>query len=511
MAKRRRSKDTVLKTVGDNVIGKVATEVHLPTLIPSSKNPEISPVANVVTRTNLTSDNIRVRFQSLTTGLSSLTSQFDDLTKQFGVELYDKMMTDSEVAASVGVLVNAVSASPANITPAVTDDDSEYEIAAEATEFVAYCFDTMDTPLQEVIEQLGDGLWQGSALARIVYRKIENQKIISKFPNLGKKGYPFILGLRDIRKKPLCSYTLVADSMNSVVGAMPVMRNGITYPFASIVPIQEGNNDIQHLVPRKDIVLFTWNPTENDPRGRSILRPAYSPWWAKTQAWYDWMQYLQQYAKPSIWGTPPDGAQPECDENGNTITPVESLLAGLQNLQNRYAAAFAHGTEVHKLEMVNGGHAFAEMVMHCNREIIRSILNQHLATGESEHSSRAQSETHQDTLSLKIMNIKNKMANRLRNDVARRLVELNYGEEYVHLTPNIDLGLGDGFPISLDSITKLVNTDSLQNGWHPDDSQWGHIERQFGLPPKKLEATKNRLIKTAKDEIDMIDKGAFNE
>jgi hypothetical protein len=44
--------------------------------------------------------------------LSALPQAFDDLSKQFGIDIYDQMLTDSEVAASLDVIVYAAVATP---------------------------------------------------------------------------------------------------------------------------------------------------------------------------------------------------------------------------------------------------------------------------------------------------------------------------------------------------------------------------------------------------------------
>src|SRR5206468_532813 len=112
------------------------------------------------------------------------------------------------------------------------------------------------------------------------------------------------------------------------------------------------------------IVVNTFRPKNNDPRGTSLLRPAYDPWWRKRQALVEYVKYLAQFAGPSIWATTPDGAQsqPPLDFLGNTVaytgpssldplgnpvpvpnaplSPEQDLLAKLQQFRNGTVAAF---------------------------------------------------------------------------------------------------------------------------------------------------------------------------
>lgn len=449
---------------------------------------------------DLTRDNVVANYRTMLMSLMAMPHAFDDLTRTFGIEVYERMMNDAEVFASVGVLILAATANEPNVVVSVRPDHPQYELASEIARFCALAaLEASDTPFMQAIEQSLDCLWQGSSVSTVLYRDdyaapLDDFEMLREI--MRKSGRRYVRMVADIRKKPLCSVSLVIDVHLRIVGVLPVLRDGGMHPYNQIIPINSGIvpgnaaapvHDVNGVLPRDQFLIMTWDAPDHDPRGRSILRSAYTAWWSKTQAWSDWMAYVSQFAKPSIWATPPEDAADVCID-GVTISPTELLANELSKFQGASYGAFPHGTELNKIEMNTAGNVFSEIISYANREIIRAILNQNLATSEGAHMSRAAAETHQDVLSLRIMQIKNLVTERVRRDIFRRIVSDNYGPEYVHLTPRLDLGLGDGFPISIEGVATLVKA-----GWKPDETQWAVLERQFGLPVRQYKEVADRL------------------
>ena len=493
--RRNRAKDSVtLKDTASSL--EKETKIGVDNIVPndSDKRPF------VVTNTDPTKDYIVARYQSMINSLLTMPSAFDDLTREFGPEFYsEKMMSDPEVSASVGVLVLAVTAKEASFSVPIDKGHKDYKIALDQLEFMKYCFNSMESSVIEVVKRVLDGLVQGHSLSKIVFKYVDDRGVISKFKSL--KGNPYIVTIKSIRKKPVCSYALVVDSNYDLIGAVPTLNR--QYYYSNVTALKSGDNEIRGLIPKDELLVFTWDSKDGSPQGRSILSPVYTAWWIKTQAWSDWMTFLGYFSKPSIYGTPPKDATGYCDENGNQITATEALHIQLQNFQNASVGAFPHGTEIKKLEINANGSAFEKIIELANREIIRGVLNQHLATGESANSSRSQAETHQETLGLKIMQIKNQVCDTIQRQVINRLVSMNWGDEYLHCAPEINLGVGDGFPLSIEGVSSLIKA-----GWTPDDSQWKILEDQFGLPssqedtqPEKKEAkNKNEANRNNNDQ-----------
>ena len=63
--------------------------------------------------------------------LRALPKSFDKLTREFGLDVYENMQADDEVAANIEFLVAACTAQDANVIPGVDQDHEEYDKALE--------------------------------------------------------------------------------------------------------------------------------------------------------------------------------------------------------------------------------------------------------------------------------------------------------------------------------------------------------------------------------------------
>lgn len=440
--------------------------------------------SSLIAEASLTKEYIAVRLDALLATIRALPHAFDDITKEFGIVIYRNMMNDSEVKADVGVLALASTTQDAFVIPGVNESHPEYDKAAEIARFVQHCIDNMAVPFNIVNEQLLDGLWEGSAVSEVKY-KVEN---FGEF-----KGKVVIDA---IKKRPLENLVFIVDSFNNIVGIMSSVGVGIRMPYGSILPLSQENGmpkDIKGLLPRSRFMVFSWDAPSNDPRGRSILRAAYTPWWIKQQATQLWNEWAAKYAHPSIWATPPEYAQPECID-GVTLSASEVLVNKGRSFANATFAAFPYGTKLTMLETQNTGEAFNTIISWANIEIRRAILNQSLATAEADHNSRAAAQVHQDTLGLKIVKIKNILSEIWRRDVFKMLTTINYGSNSIHLTPKVDLGEGTGFPLSLADLGAILG----HGKWVPDDEQWQRIEKKYNLPVRK--GNRNNAANSGKNE-----------
>ena len=123
--------------------------------------------------------------------------------------------------------------------------------------------------------------------------------------------------------------------------------------------------------------------------------------------------------------------------------------------------------------------------------VFRALLDDELIVdsfagggGASEgiHQARASSDTHQDILSLGIMRRKSWLASQQRREVYKRLLMYNFdlsGKKIARYVPHLNLGLGDGFPLSADSVAKLASAGFL------DPSQHEKIDERIGLPRRE--------------------------
>jgi hypothetical protein len=193
--------------------------------------------------------------------------------------------------------------------------------------------------------------------------------------------------------------------------------------------------------------VLTIRARDEDPRGTSILRPAFRPWWKKVQADPEHMKWVAQFASPGLVGTTSENAQPQpvknpdgtpaVDAQGNPVYlyPEQAMVDTLVAFRNGTAMAFPYGSAVKPMETKDDGSQFIQF-----EAIAKAILHQTLATGESQHESRAAASIHQDILGQLVRQIKRIVARMIRRDILTALTVANFGDDARPLVPVASLG-----------------------------------------------------------------------
>lgn len=435
-------------------------------------------ISRVVTEADITRDYVASSFMGFLPVLQALPYAFDDLTCEFGVEVYERMAQDAEVSSALDVMVFASTASDAKVYPSLEPDHADYEMAANVAEFFTGMIDELETPLTAVRKQMvSQALTFGSSVAELDFD-------IAPLPAAGDDAVAMVV--RNIRPTAPKETAFVVDGFDRLVGVIPTKMPGLTLPVGSMIPLStNGAQLMKNIVPRAKFLVMTWNPKSNDPRGRSALRGAYTAWWAKQQIINEMLSWFAKFAQPSLWATTAPDAIASCytDSAGNEIRkePTEVLLEALTRFRNASVMALPHGSTVNAINMSDGGANFLAAIDWANREITRSILKQHLATSEGQHMARAAADVHQDVLSLIIISLKQWQADAIRRDILRPLTVANFGEQYKHLTPKLDLGDGDGFPVSVAEVAQLMAVEYFT------EEQLPFLDKQLGLPVRKAD------------------------
>jgi hypothetical protein len=434
------------------------------------------------------------------TGARALPVPIDDLSEDFGLDIYDQMMLDAQVAACVNVLKASILEDGVTLGPAKTDEQaSEYEQAVEIRDDAERMFTLLDTPLDDVLWSLLDACWLGNKVAELV-------SALEKEPD-GRST----LRIRAIKPKPRESVAFVCDAYLNVVGILGA-EPGQVLPTGSGQLLEK--ND-PRILPRDKFAILSWHPADGDPRGTSVLRPAYTAWWRKQQIIPEYLRYLAQFASPSVWGTPPEGASvaPAADGLGNPVdssgqpvdtddpaalaaleiplTPEQQLLAALLLWRNGTALAVPNGTEIHPVEMQGEGEAYLRAFALSNAEITHAVLGQELATEEGSHQARAAASVHQDILDTIVRQGKQAVERMLTNDVLRPWVERNYGRDTLELTPIVTLGTTE----RQDQAQIMTAVAALMRAAYLHPSQLRAVDELLGLPVRDL--TQNPLPQAA--------------
>ena len=403
--------------------------------------------------------------------LRRLPHPIDDLSSDLGLDVYDRMRKDPQVRSCVRLLQASILEDGVQLSPAVSDQQADgYDVAVEIKDEAEWMLDNLDPDLSSVLYDLSLAICYGHRVAEQVY---EQQRGIKK---------DSLLQLTRLKVKPNKSYALVVDPYMNLVGVSPsvsVLERGIT---------------TMDVLPRSKFLVLTWDGEDSDPRGRSILNAAYTPWWRKYQIVPEWLRYLAQFGGPSLIGYTAEGAvptpsvdaygNPVLDADGNVVmtTPEEALLAALLQFQNSTSLALPYSSKVDLVQSSGTGEAFTGSIVLCNSEMTKAILTQELATEQSRNQARAAAQVHQDALDTIIRQGKTTIARALVRDLLRPWIRYNWGDEKLRFCPSVTLGTTEeqDRPETVRAFATLFSSGYL----HP--TQLPAVDRMLGLPVRDL-------------------------
>lgn len=406
----------------------------------------------------------------------SLPPYVDDVERDFGADIYDRMMNDAAVGSSIQALkTEALSAGVRFLCPidrpSVAKPDPEkqkvYDRAEEIRGAVEHMMDRLQQPIEDILEEMLDCLAYGHKLAEQTYE-----------PRDG------LMALTKLRVKPRAAYGLVVDQWMNVQGCMA----------GRVSQTVVNETDI---VPRSKFWLLSGGTKDGDPRGRSMLRAAYNPWYLKMQCWPMYLKHLAQFGTPSIWAELPESAgnaevlaadgTVTLDAQGNPaqITAAEALLSKLINFANGTAIAVENGTKLNKLEINGDGGAYIRAIDLFDRQITRAVLIAIRTVMESEHGSKADSGTAENVVGKVAQWIRRRVEIGIFRDVLKPLVRMNWGDEAAEeMCPVLalsDIGQEDQIEFA-NAVANLARASYLH------DSQKPGIDAKLGLPERDYEA-----------------------
>lgn len=392
----------------------------------------------------------------------------DDITRDFGDDIYERMLNDAVAAACDTLMRASVAEEGFRLSPAVDEEDQDgYKQAVELVKFCEPQLNDLETSLDDVLWDLLGCMSTGNRVAEITYHPFDRSPL------------PGRAVLQSIAVKPREATAFVVDSYYRLLGFLgrevgqPLVQAG-----ALVEPATNPN-----FLPREKFAVATFRPRNNDPRGTSYLRPAYNPWWLKMQTWQEYLKYLTQFASPSIVGKAAKNAVDTTDPaTGQKVSALDALLQRLIAFQNGTALAVPADYEIDILFSTGEGKAFLSAFQLYNQEIAKAITTQTLATSEGEHASRAQAGVHQDALGTIVRQAKRALCRMLRRDVLRNLVRYNYGDKLAKLTPKVSLG-----EVEAEDEAKLITAFAqLQSSGYIHPSQQPGIDRRLNLPARVL-------------------------
>jgi hypothetical protein len=427
----------------------------------------------------------------LTQFLRTLPHYIDDVTRDFGDDLYDRMLQDPKVSQCMEAVRYDALSQGLTLSPAVQKGEKYYDKAVEIRDFCQRVLDAMETPLiEEVLDPLMDAVAYGNAVAEKIYH-------VPKYGPLA--GY---LTLKAIKHKPRRSYAFVVDAYNNIAGLLGRLADEFSPMLVEGAMV---STSLPNFLPRDKFVIARFRPRGGDPRGRSLLRPAYTPWWLKQQGYPGYLKFMAQWATPSLIGTTGENAAPEQEIDPDTgeplfddltdmpklKTPEQAMAEQLAAFQSGSYLVVPFGSTVTPIEIEGAGSPFGDFNGWCDSQMELAITLQALATSEGTHMARAAAEVHQDTMGFAVQVVKGTYERLVERDMLRQIVELNFGEKWCWLTPKASLSETEqhDFP----SEGKVV-ADLWENGYL-DVSQLPEIDARLGLPERSEEDIEIRMQK----------------
>lgn len=384
---------------------------------------------------------------------------FDDLSRELGDSIYERMLNDAQVNANLTVYKSALISQGTNLVPAISDTAADgYDLATELTAWCERQLSDMTTGLDDALWSLLDALALGCKVAEEVYRIEQSYR--------GRRAY----ALESLKVKPRRATAFVVDAYGNVAGLVGQEPNR---PFAAAA-------HADRLLPREKFLIFTFRPKDHDPRGSTLLRAAYNAYALKMETWPEYLKYLIQFASASLIGTTAEHAPDGVDEAGNTVSAEQVLLDALLEFRNGSALALPHGSQVKELLSQGEGRAFLSAFELFDKQITTAMLTATRATMEAEFGSRADSETAAGVLETMIRQTRKALARALRRDVLMDLVRWQYGDDAVPLTPRVSFG-ETGEP---DVAGLMAAIAALQRVNYLDPSQLPGIDAMLQLPAR---------------------------
>jgi hypothetical protein len=426
--------------------------------------------------------------------LRTLAFAVDDVTAEFGADLYERMLLDPRCAADIDTLILAVLADGIHITPAeepfTTDpttgkqtQNPKYPLAKEIAEFIgrnlADLSDTFNpetaTPLYWSVYDMLRACAFGNRIAEIIY----------DIPDTGQDRGKLIL--KGLHVKPRESLVFLVDVYNNILGFVALIP-GYGAPVLMQGLVVDPEN-VPNLLPPDKFAVLTWRGKNNDPRGCSLLRAAYEPWFTKCQIKQERLKWLAQMAGGLLVGKTSSvsvaaqavdaSGNPLLDTHGNPILiqPEQAMLNSLIAVQNGTAIALPPGADldVHYPQALS---PFDAALDRQDREISTAILGQSRMQMEAQHGSKADSQTGQDVFGLRVAQGKRALTSMLQTQIVQRLVRLNYGADALRLCPKVALTATEphDFAASATAVSYLMRAGYLA------PSQFREVDAILGLP-----------------------------
>ncbi|MEP6756638.1 MAG: DUF935 family protein [Chthonomonadales bacterium] len=367
----------------------------------------------------------------------------DDLIQKQGIDVYDRMMQDPQVRASINTKRYALLARPWQVLPADAPPERRAD-AEEARRFVDSALRSLRGPngslrdLRVSLFEMMSAFYRGFSLAELIWRIESDGEWRGKaVPDMLKFKNPKQIGFE------------VDDFLN----------------VEAITSWTPGRGLIR--VPRQKVLLFIHNQRDDLPYGESDLRAVYLNYWSKQSIIKFWNLRLQKFGIPFAFANM---------SNGQDVA-AQAIAKILREMQQESSAVFPMNVKPELLQTASdGGDAFLGALEWHNQQIALGVLLQTLTSGEPKRSgSLALGKVHFDILLYALECMKQDVEAAINSQLVRPMIDFNFGHG---LYPKFTLGNVDEKDIGqLASVVDVLLKHGVADAKEPT------IREMFNLPP----------------------------
>ena len=369
----------------------------------------------------------------------------DDLLTGRNIDLYDTMMQDAQVRASINTKRYALLARPWQVFPAVREaGHPDFCRACEARDFVEEALRSLrgsDGGLRDfrhTLFEMMSAFYRGFSLAEMIWRVEER----------GRWRGRFMLGGIKFKNPKQIGFDL--DEFLNIQAV------------TSFTP--EGG---YVTIPRGKCLLYVYNGKDELPYGDSDLRAVHKHWLSKSKIVEFWNLRLQRFGIPFAYASAPN-------TGGGLTATIQQIL---KEFQQDSSAVFPPNVKPELMEAnAHGGEMFLEALEWHNQQIAIGILLQTLTSTEGRRSgSMALGRVHFDILLFALECMKQDIESAVNGQIVRPLVDYNLGHG---LYPQFSLGnINEKDVVQLANAMNVLLTHQVVGPKEPV------LREMFNLPP----------------------------
>lgn len=367
----------------------------------------------------------------------------DPVTRRKGLGIYEEMLADPQVVASMDLLKYAALSLEWNISAQDDEDKSQVAVAEEVDDLLK----NWPGSLSEFLYHVLSALDYGFSITELTWESEDGVWRPTDWVSLPQALYGFTLDPNTARVKAVRTY------------------------FA---PMQQGED-----YPLEGFVILRWNSRYNAPYGRSQLMRAYEPWWMKQLLRRMRNTALDRFGVPLLGARVPPNT-PDVDR--------KRLKQFLEELHAEAGLVFDNTYEVLPLTTGQGQAAsegFQRAIEYEDAQIAKAITGVSLNANESRGAGTyAQARVHQDNFLYWVNRVRQALESVIQEQIINRYVAYNHGLSAKD-APRISIQSPEGRDIQM-AIQSLTAGSQLGLVVPHLESGWMREELGFPAPSEEV-------------------------